>query len=79
MPAAPRKTVAKKPSAKNPGVTRLLTEFEFSRETPGTFKFDEVGEKEKHISGAIYLKKGPLDGTKPATIRVTIEVLSTKD
>lgn len=68
--AAPRKTAAKKP-----GVTRLETEFEFDRETPGTFKFNEIGDRDSHVSGAIYIKKAPLEGTKPKRIRVTIEVL----
>lgn len=79
MPTAPRKTVAKKPPVKSPGVTRLLAEFELDRETPGTYRLNEIGERENQVSGAIYLKKGPLEGTKPTKIRVTIEVLSTKD
>lgn len=72
--AAPRKTAAKKP-----GVTRLETEFEFDRETPGTFKFNEIGSKDNHVSGAFYIKKGPLEGTKPQRIRVTVEVVSEQD
>jgi hypothetical protein len=71
---AVKKAAARKP-AKKPGVTRLETEFDFARETPGTFKFDELGDREAHVSGSIYIKKGPLDGTKPSRIKVTIEIL----
>ena len=78
VPAVAKKTAPRK-SARKPGVTRLETEFEFARETPGTFKFDELGDRESHVSGSLYIKKGPLDGTKPKRIKVTIEVISQQD
>jgi len=42
-------------------------------------KFDEIGVKDDHLSGAIYIKKGMLSGVRPARIRVTIEILEVQD
>lgn len=80
MPAAPvKKTAARKPAAKKPAVSQLVGEFSAKYETTGTFRVDEVGEKDSHIIGSLYLKKGPLAGTKPSRVRVTVEILEVSD
>ena len=71
MPPVARKAAARKTAVP---VKTVVAEFEFARETPGTFKLDESGPREDHISGAIYLKKGPLGATKPVRARITVEI-----
>jgi hypothetical protein len=75
MPGTIRKPAAKKTAAKSAELPVFQFEAELNKVTPGTFRMDEVGEKEDHISGSIYLKKTGMDGAKPSRIRVTIEVL----
>lgn len=69
--AAPRRPAAKK----NPGVTKLVYEADFKKETPGALQYAEDSERVNQVSGVIYLRKGPLEGTQPQRIRVTIEVI----
>lgn len=71
MPPVARKTAAKKPAAP---VKTITADFEYVRETTGTYRLNETGAPEDHISGAIYLKKGPLGSTKPSRIEVTVKV-----
>jgi hypothetical protein len=54
----------------------MVFEAEYSKETPGTYRYAEDAEPEKQISGSIYLRKGPLDGFKPKRLEVTVRVIS---
>jgi hypothetical protein len=78
-PQAARKTAAKKAAPKKPEVVRLEAEFTAAYETKGTFRYDETTELGKEIIGGLYLRKGPLDGTKPSKVRVTVEILETSE
>lgn len=78
-PPAAKRAPAKKTAAKKPAVTQLVGEFLAKYETTGTFRLDETAEQEDQIIGGLYLKKGPLDGTKPFRVRVIVEVLEVSD
>lgn len=71
MPAATRKRAAAKPAAAKP----LVFEADFKKETAGAVQFAEVGDRDGHVSGGIYIRKGSLDGVTPQKIRVTIEIV----
>lgn len=70
-----KKAAPKRAAAKKPVVTKLTSEFEYTRETTGTLRLDEDAEKEDRIMGALYLQKLPLDGAQPKRVRVTIDIL----
>jgi hypothetical protein len=83
MPVARTATAAKKtasPRAKKAALPGpYVFEAEFDRETTGTLKFSELGEKEDLIARTLYLTKVALGDAKPAKVRVTVEVLSVQD
>lgn len=66
--AAPRKTAA----AKHP---TLVFESNDITATKNTFRCNEDGEREDHVSGAIYLQKSQLGDIVPTHVRVTVEIL----
>lgn len=55
------------------GAVTVIVPFIVEKETPGTFRFQEVGEKEDFKVGAIYLKKSTYAALgSPKGIKVTI-------
>lgn len=47
--------------------------FVHERETKGTHRYNEVGDRDSHKIGAIYVKKSALNGSTPKQIVVTVE------
>lgn len=82
MPVA-RTATAKKtasPRAKKAALPGpYVFEAEFDRETSGTLKFNETGDKADYIARSLYLTKVALGDAKPALVRVTVEVLASQD
>jgi len=49
--------------------------FEFEKETPGTLRFKEAGDKDNHVIGTLYVKKGKLGNVSASSsLSVTIAV-----
>lgn len=48
--------------------------FAFEKETPGTYRFMETGEKEKHRIGTLYVKKAVYPNGPPKGLNVVVEV-----
>jgi hypothetical protein len=65
------------PAAKKGAASKgIVVEFTKDRETPGTWRFAEDGDKSDHLVGTIYVKNAGLKkigSGKPESIRVTIE------
>jgi hypothetical protein len=52
----------------------LQLEFSREKETPGTWRYQEVEVAgQEPAVGSLYVKKSALDGDPPARLRVTIE------
>ena len=47
--------------------------FSFERETPGTYRFMENGDKETHRIGTLYVKKSAFPKGAPKGLRVSVE------
>lgn len=53
---------------------KISAEFEYVRSTKNTHRYDEIGPRETHMCGAIYIKKAALGSLlRPQDIKVTIE------
>ena len=49
------------------------TTFTLEKETPGTYRYREDGDKDDHKIGALYVKKGAVSGKAPQSITVVIK------
>ena len=49
------------------------TTFTLERETPGTFRYKEDGDKEDHKIGALYIKKATVSGKAPQQVTVIVK------
>jgi hypothetical protein len=49
--------------------------FSFEKETPGTYRFQESGEKESHKIGTLYVKKSVFPNGPPKSLVVKVEVV----
>jgi hypothetical protein len=80
-PAAAKKTTpAAKAAAtrtrKAAAPAPLVFQAEIKKETAGSIHFVETGDREEHVSGSIYLRKGALpEGVTPQKVRVTVEII----
>ena len=50
----------------------MQVKFELEKETKGTFRFKETGEKEDYKIGTLYVKKTAFQGTAPDKLTVTL-------
>lgn len=52
----------------------FTVKFEYVKDTPGTHRFQEVGDKDNHKIGGLYVKKGAIpEGVKTLSVTVTTE------
>ena len=71
---AKKATASKTKTAATKAPTSVEVVFDFERETPGTYRFKEQGEKDTHAIGTLYVKKSALGAKAPSTITVTINL-----
>ena len=48
-------------------------EFAMEKETKGTCRYQEMGDKPNHAVGTLYIKKGVLPTPYPANVKVTLD------
>jgi hypothetical protein len=59
--------------AKN--VAGFTVGFRFEKETPGTFRFQESGDKADHKIGTLYIRKSALPNGAPRALTLKIDVV----
>lgn len=71
-PAA-RKAAAPKPASTNNTSGSVTLHFTFEKETPGTNRYREDGDRADHVVGTLYVKKAALKKLgNPSTVTVAI-------
>lgn len=74
-PQVKKPTTAAKPASKGK-TTPVVILFDYEKDTPGTFRFSEQGEKDEQLLVTAYLKKArttELFGKQPKGLEVTIK------
>lgn len=53
----------------------FVATFVLEKETPGTFRFQESGDKNSHKIGSLYVKKAVFGNQPPEKLLVRVEVI----
>jgi len=54
----------------------ILVDFVYEKETPGTYRFRELGDRENHKIGTLYIKKRAFSGGRaPKGLKVVVEAM----
>ena len=57
------------------GAKYCVMGFSYEKETPGTYRFQETGEKDSRHIGRLYVKKSAFPKGPPKELKVTVEAI----